>query len=80
VPKLGFEDLDVDPGGVSMKMATLFLAVVLAGCVSSAERAARDDSECQSYGAKPGSDLYVQCRLGVAKMRNDRIVAAIIAP
>ena len=52
-------------------------AVALAGCANSeaAKRAAAqaafqaeikaDDVECQSYGAKPDSDAYVQCRLAI---------------
>jgi glucose dehydrogenase len=52
-------------------------AVALAGCANSeaAKRAAAqavfqakikaDDAECQSYGTKPGSDAYVQCRLAI---------------
>jgi hypothetical protein len=52
-------------------------AVALAGCANSeaAKRAAAqaafqaeikaDDAECQSYGAKPDSDAYVQCRLAI---------------
>ena len=52
-------------------------AVALAGCANSeaAKRAAAqaafqaeikaDDAECQSYGAKPDSDGYAQCRLAI---------------
>jgi hypothetical protein len=62
-------------------MARIVLAVIaaaeLAGCANSeaAKRAAAqaafqaeiraDDAECQAYGAKPGSDAYVQCRLAI---------------
>jgi hypothetical protein len=62
-------------------MARIVLAVIaavgLASCANSesAKRAAAqaafqaeikaDDAECQSYGAKPGSDAYVQCRLAI---------------
>jgi hypothetical protein len=28
-----------------------------------AEKTATDDAICQSYGAKPGSDAYVSCRV-----------------
>ena len=28
-----------------------------------AEKTATDDAICQSYGAKPGSDAYVSCRI-----------------
>jgi len=37
--------------------------VLLSGCVSVEERSAMDDSQCQSYGAEPGSEAYVQCRM-----------------
>jgi hypothetical protein len=33
-------------------------------CLSSREIKAAD-AECQSYGAKPDSDAYVQCRLAI---------------
>ncbi|MGJ4947303.1 hypothetical protein [Bradyrhizobium sp. HKCCYLS20291] len=40
---------------------------LLAGCFKSTEEvraqlAAKDDRDCQSYGAQPGSPAYVQCR------------------
>ena len=42
------------------------LAGALAGCASSAEIQAanteEDDAACRAYGAKPGSDAYVNCR------------------
>ena len=66
---------------VTIAMARIVLAVItavaLAGCANSeaAKRAAAqaafqaeikaDDAECQSYGAQPGSDAYVQCRLAI---------------
>jgi hypothetical protein len=28
-----------------------------------AEKSATDDAVCQSYGAKPGTDAYVNCRV-----------------
>ena len=31
--------------------------------MSKAEVEAKDDSLCQSYGAKPGTDIYIQCRM-----------------
>jgi flagellar basal body-associated protein FliL len=58
-------------------MLAVIAAVALAGCANSeaAKRAAAqaafqaeikaDDAECQSYGAKPDSDAYVQCRLAI---------------
>jgi len=49
------------------------VALTLAGCVTSQERAERaaaarariaqeDDSICRSYGAMPGTPAYIQCR------------------
>jgi hypothetical protein len=34
-----------------------------------AELAAKDDQTCQSYGAKPGTDIYVQCRMQQQQIR-----------
>lgn len=34
-----------------------------AGLASIREKAVIDDLTCQSYGAKPGSDAYVNCRV-----------------
>jgi hypothetical protein len=52
--------------------ATVFLAA-LAGCANHesdpAQVAIRDDAQCQSYGAKPGSDAYVQCRVALANQQ-----------
>ncbi|KGF65923.1 hypothetical protein LT42_08440 [Pseudomonas lutea] len=52
--------------------ATVFLAA-LAGCANHesdpAQVAIRDDAQCQSYGAKPGSDVYVQCRVALANQQ-----------
>lgn len=56
------------------------LALVLAGCnasqpgrgellMSSAEVDAKDDALCRSYGAKPGTDVYVQCRMNAGNRR-----------
>ena len=30
-----------------------------------------DDKRCQSFGAKPGSDAYVNCRVGLSKEHAD---------
>jgi hypothetical protein len=62
------------PGTTTMKAiaATVFLAA-LAGCANHesdpAQVAIRDDAQCQSYGAKPGSDVYVQCRVALANQQ-----------
>jgi hypothetical protein len=58
----------------------IFAALALTSCVSReqlAERAAaaraeiayQDDVQCQSYGARPGSDAYVACRMNAANAR-----------
>ena len=63
-----------------MTRAVLMIAVLfLAGCASREERAARytalDDKKCQGLGAKPGTDIYIQCRL-VQQQRRDAQDAA----
>jgi hypothetical protein len=35
-----------------------------------------DDQQCQSYGARPGSDVYVNCRLRLVEMRHNEVRAA----
>jgi hypothetical protein len=55
---------------------TVWLAVLLAGCVTQQDRVqpvaavpqkmdadAQDDATCRSYGNLPGSDAYTKCRL-----------------
>ncbi|PHN49134.1 hypothetical protein [Pseudomonas amygdali] len=34
-----------------------------------AQQAVADDAQCQSYGAKPGSDAYVGCRMQLDAQR-----------
>lgn len=55
-----------------MKRAVL-LALLLSGCVTAAEREARfdsaDDARCQGYGAKAGTDAYVNCRVQMSNQR-----------
>lgn len=57
----------------------LLACVVLAGCQSTTpeQAASTDDAKCRSYGAQPGSDIYVQCRMmadqdRVSKQRDRR--------
>ena len=67
-------------------LIALMLALSLGGCFmgsSEQERAAvaaGDDQTCQGYGAKPGTDVYVQCRMAQQKARNDRVNAIIASP
>ena len=71
-------------------MAHIVLAVIaavaLAGCANSeadkrvaaqaAFQAEIKAAECQSYGAKPDSDAYVQCRLAIDVRKANLEVAA----
>jgi len=55
-----------------MTKGYLFLLLpLLAARASAKERAAADDATCLGYGAKPGSDAYVQCRM-VQEARRDQ--------
>ncbi|WP_291856785.1 hypothetical protein [Bradyrhizobium sp.] len=64
-----------------VRLLLLLLLLPLAGCLgrhSEAEMAAlkaefarKDDEVCKSYGAKPGTDIYIQCRMHQAKARDD---------
>jgi hypothetical protein len=56
-------------------VAILGAALALSGCISGARHAAQDDATCQGYGAKPGSDLYVQCRMSADNNRSARMSA-----
>jgi hypothetical protein len=57
------------------------VAAVLAACVFDEERAAAvassDDSQCQSYGAQPGSDRYFQCRMMLNQQRQANDAAIV---
>ena len=60
----------------------LLLGVALAGCTSSersAQIAANEDAACQSYGFKPGSDAYVNCRTQLAATRQQLAAAKVHA-
>ena len=76
----------------ALVIAGIVLAVIaataLAGCTNSeaTKRAAAqaafqakikaDDAECQSYGEKPYSDAYVQCRLALDVRKANADLAA----
>jgi hypothetical protein len=45
-----------------------------------AELAAKDDETCRSYGAKPGSDIYMQCRMTQEQSRDAAENAPVAAP
>lgn len=64
-------------GKFQVLFALSIIAVVSAGCESSAELAARaaaraadDDSMCQSYGLKFGTPEYAQCRQNIEGRRS----------
>jgi hypothetical protein len=48
-----------------------FSALALSACASPQQLAVVDDQACQSMGALPGSDAYLQCRL-IQQQRHDR--------
>lgn len=58
---------------MKLLVATVLIAA-LAGCADHqsdpAQAAVSDDAKCQSYGATPGSDAYVQCRVSLANQQN----------
>ena len=56
--------------------ALLILSVLATACQTPEEIAADDDSQCRSYGAKPGSDAYVNCRVAQQKIRSDENIAS----
>jgi hypothetical protein len=45
-----------------------------------AEWAAKDDETCRGYGAKPGSDIYIQCRMNRQQSRDTAENAPVAAP
>jgi hypothetical protein len=59
--------------------ALLLTAILLCGCMTReqqvAEQNARDDQKCMSYGARPGTDAYINCR---AQLDGARTTAAAI--
>ena len=62
-------------------IAACALALMLAGCAQynqyqqeqaqaeAANVAANDDGQCRSYGAAPGSQAYIQCRMNIDNQR-----------
>jgi hypothetical protein len=58
------------------------LCFPLGGCAQyyaeqAAEAATSDDAQCSSYGARPGSDAYVQCRMNLDNQRQINRRAAV---
>lgn len=50
-------------------MIALAASASLSGCVSAQQLGAQDDAKCQSWGAKPYSDVYVHCREHLNELR-----------
>lgn len=46
-----------------MRHIFIFFCLLLCSCANRQDTAQRDDAHCRSYGAQPGSQAYVQCRL-----------------
>lgn len=62
----------------------VLMSMVVAGCASLAgptpeQIAAAQDAECRSYGAKPGTDAYVDCRMRLVQMEQQRRTALATA-
>ena len=48
-----------------------------AGCAARmAREEAADDAKCRGYGAQPGTDVYVQCRVGLDQIKATSEAAA----
>ena len=52
-------------------------SVLVGSCVSGQRLAARDDALCQSYGAAPGTDAYVQCRMVQEAQRRQAVANGV---
>ncbi len=55
-------------------LIVLAASISLAGCAEyqaeqAAQIAASDDAQCASYGARPGTDAYIQCRMNLDNQR-----------
>jgi hypothetical protein len=67
-------------------LLALVIALPLCGCLGAmsqeqiaaqrAQIAANDDARCRSYGAAPGSDVYIQCRMAQDQRRDAAANAA----
>lgn len=56
-----------------LKLATACtLVLMLPGCVTPQKQAANDDAECHQMGARPGTDIFVQCRMFKQQQRSQQ--------
>jgi hypothetical protein len=53
-------------------MLGLAILLALTSCTSRADQMAADDSNCKSYGYKPGTPEYANCRMNLDTHRGDR--------
>ena len=58
------------------RIALVAVLMLVAGCVTTEQRAARkaeiaksEHQECINYGAQIGAEMYMDCRLSLAKLR-----------
>lgn len=51
------------PRGFTVAVSASLLSVILSGCISAAEMAARHRQACVTYGFAPGSEAYANCLL-----------------
>lgn len=51
------------PKAVSVAASAAVLSLVLSGCISAAEMAARHRQACLTYGFSPGTEAYANCLL-----------------
>ncbi len=54
-------------------IALTAVLTLIAGCASqeqkAAQQSANEDAQCQSYGARPGTDPYIQYRVTLSQQR-----------
>jgi hypothetical protein len=73
-------------GSRVFSVAALLLTASVSGCntapgqgelfMSSQEVTQKDDAACRRYGAKPGTDIYIQCRMQQDTLRSSNKNAA----
>jgi hypothetical protein len=74
-------------GNLTRLLFLLAFPCLVAGCKTAQERAAqeaalaeKDERECVSYGAQPGSQSYIDCRLKLKEIRQSEENAIISRP
>ncbi len=68
---------------LACSVAALLSVLALTGCMTSEERMAannaKDDQQCLSYGARKGTDTYVNCRAQLEGARRQADAADNVA-